>query len=101
MWQDTVIAICQLAFLPSMIPTIISNDKPALSTSLMNAVIVSVITLTFVTLKLWFSVLTGTLTALIWSVLAYQKWSASQNFYFRHPQNNTAEHNKKELHSKN
>jgi hypothetical protein len=74
MWQDTVIALCQLAFLPSMLPTLVGKDKPALPTCIMNAIIVSVITLTFVTLGLWFSVVTGTITAGIWAVLAVQKW---------------------------
>lgn len=72
MWQDTVIAVCQLAFFPSMLPTILGKDKPALSTSILNAVIVSIITYCFYTLKLWFSVATGTLTAAIWIVLAIQ-----------------------------
>ncbi len=78
MWQDTVIAIAQLAFLPSMLPTLIGKDKPALSTSIMNSIIVGVITLTFVTLHLWFSVATGTLTVLIWATLAFQKWLISK-----------------------
>lgn len=75
MWQDTVIAVCQLAFLPSMIPTIAGRDKPAFSTSVLNAIIVGIITLTFVTLDLWFSVITGALTASIWATLAIQKYS--------------------------
>lgn len=74
MWQDTVIAVCQLAFLPSMLPTLLGKDKPAFSTSIMNAVIVMIITVTFVTLHLWFSVATGIITALIWATLALQKW---------------------------
>lgn len=74
MWQDSVIALCQLAFLPSMIPTLVGKDKPALITSIMNALIVSIITLTFVTLDLWFSVFTGSVTVGIWTVLAVQKW---------------------------
>jgi len=73
-WQDIVIATCQLAFLPSMLPTLLSKDKPALFTSVMNAAIVSVITITMSTLYLWFSVVTGTITAIIWAILAIQKW---------------------------
>lgn len=74
MWQDTVIAACQLAFFPSMLPTLIGKDKPALSTSALNALIVTIITACFFTLQLWFSVATGALTAGIWVVLAFQKW---------------------------
>ena len=79
MWQDTVIAIAQLAFLPSMIPTIIGNDKPALSTSIMNAIIVTIIVITFATLELWFSVFTGAITATIWTILAIQKVRIDRN----------------------
>jgi type III secretory pathway component EscU len=74
MWQDTVIALCQLAFLPSMLPTLMGKDKPALTTCILNACIVSVIVICFVTLELWFSVITGMLTASIWATLAVQKW---------------------------
>lgn len=73
MWQDKVIAICQLAFLPSMIPTLLGKDKPAFSTSVMNALIVGVIAVTMATLNLWFSVFTGTLIFIIWIILAIQK----------------------------
>ena len=85
MWQDTVIAICQLAFLPSMIPTIIGKDKPAFLTSFFNAIIVGIITFTFVTLGLWFSVLTGALTASIWAILAIQKYSMDKKITVKKP----------------
>jgi hypothetical protein len=78
MWQDTVIAICQLAFFPSMLPTLLGKDKPALATSVLNACIVTVITFCFFTLQLWFSVVTGSLTACIWAVLAFQKWKLTK-----------------------
>lgn len=58
-WQDIVIALCQLAFLPSILPTIFGNDKPALSTSIMNTIIVATITITMATMQLWFSVVAG------------------------------------------
>ncbi|MCA9334237.1 hypothetical protein KC963_04265 [Candidatus Saccharibacteria bacterium] len=72
MWQDTVIAIGQLAFLPSMIPTLFGKDKPAFSTSVMNAIIVSAIVTAMATLHLWFAVVTGLLIVLVWMILAIQ-----------------------------
>lgn len=74
MWQDVVLAICQLAFVPAMVPTLLGPDKPALSTSVMNAVIVTTIATTMATLGLWFAVSTAALIALIWAVLAVQKF---------------------------
>jgi hypothetical protein len=75
MWQDTVIAVCQLAFLPAMLPTLLGKDKPALTTSIANAVIVSIITFSLATLQLWFATITGAMIAAIWSILAIQKFA--------------------------
>jgi uncharacterized membrane protein len=72
-WQDTVIAVCQLTFVPSMLPTLFGPDKPAATTSALNAVIVSIIVVTQATLGLWLSVTTGTLIVATWSTLAIQK----------------------------
>jgi hypothetical protein len=74
MWQDTVIAICQLAFLPAMLPTILGKNKPALSTSLLNMLIVGTIVFALGTLHLWFSVATGLINASAWAILAIQSW---------------------------
>lgn len=74
MWQDSVLAVAQLTFAPSMIPTLRGPDKPALSTSVLNAVIVTVIATTQGTLGLWRAVATSSLIALIWTVLAVQKF---------------------------
>lgn len=78
MWQDTVIAICQLAFFPSMLPTLLGKDKPALTTSVLNACIVAIITGCFFTMQLWFSFVTGCITACIWAILALQKHTSSK-----------------------
>lgn len=73
MWQDTVIAICNLAFVPAMLPTILGNDKPALSTSVLNALIVSIIAFSLATLQLWLAFTSATVIAFIWAILAVQK----------------------------
>lgn len=73
MWQDTLIAICQIAFLPAMWPTVRGNDKPAFSTSVFNAIIVSIIAFALATLGLWLSFVTAVLIAATWTILASQK----------------------------
>ncbi len=72
-WQDLVISVCQLFFVIAMIPSIRSNDKPALTTSIMNVILVAIITVCLFTLKLWFSSFTAALVGLTWSILAIQK----------------------------
>ena len=79
MWQDTVIAICQLAFLPAMLPSIRGKDKPAFSTSVMNAVIVTIITAMLFSLNLIFSGVTASLIAVCWIILAIQKYKINKS----------------------
>lgn len=72
-WQDVVIAVCQLAFIPAMLPTVFGKDKPALSTSVMNFVIVTIIASCLASLHLWFAAGSAAPIALIWFILAVQK----------------------------
>jgi len=72
-WQDIVIASCQAGFILAFIPTLISHHKPPVSTSVMNAVLVSVIVFCLITLELWFAAITGAGIALVWIILAVQK----------------------------
>jgi hypothetical protein len=74
-WQDFVIASAQLAFLLAMIPTLLGPDKPALLTSLSTAFIVSIVAVTQLTLSLWFTFLVATLHAMLWALLAIQKFT--------------------------
>lgn len=72
-WQDVVISITQLCFIFAMIPSIRSNDKPAVATSVMNVVLVGIIAICLLTLRLWFSALTALAVAITWGILAVQK----------------------------
>ncbi len=77
-WQDIVIAICQLCFLPAMLPTILGKDKPPLVTSALNTIIVLIVVGCFLTLHLWFAAATGFTTGMVWFVLAVQKYKMSR-----------------------
>lgn len=72
MWQDYVISICILVFIVALLPSVRGSDKPALSTSLITASVQLVLTLTYVTMELWYSVATGIVLFLLWSLLAGQ-----------------------------
>lgn len=74
-WQDIVIAVCQLSFLPAMMPTILGKDKPPLLTCVLNTIIVSIVVFCFVTLRLWFAAATGLTTGFVWLTLAIQKYN--------------------------
>lgn len=73
-WQDLLFSSGGLIFTIALIPSILSDDKPALSTSLMTAVILSTFSYAYFTLELWLSVFGGALVAGGWWVLAVQKY---------------------------
>ena len=72
-WQDIVIAIAQVFFVIALIPSIKGTDKPALATSVMNTMLVTIVALTQLTLDLWFSTLTAFAIALGHLILTIQK----------------------------
>lgn len=72
-WQDWVLAGCQLAFVPAMSIVIVSSDKPPRTTSVLNTIIVAIIATCQATLGLWFAACTAILVGLTWAVLAVQK----------------------------
>ena len=71
-WQDIVIAVCQLAFIPAMLPTVFGKEKPAFATSVMNFTIVTIIATCLASLHLWFAAGTAAPIAFIWLILAIQ-----------------------------
>ncbi len=72
-WQDIVISICQICFVIALMPSVLSKDKPAAATSIMNVVLVSIITACLFSLGLWFSGATAAMVGITWVVLAVQK----------------------------
>lgn len=73
-WQDWVLSAGQWVFIAALIPTVISHDKPALTTSLITGTVAVIFALTFATLSLWIAALSTLLTSATWFVLAYQKY---------------------------
>lgn len=72
-WQDTVLAVGSLIFAIALIPSIISKDKPAFWTSAINGVVLIFFVITYASLSLWYAVVTTSLSAFLWLVLAFQK----------------------------
>lgn len=73
MWQDILLMVGGFIFSLALIPSILSKDKPAISTSLMTGVILLVYAFTYFTLNLWLATIAVTLTGVLWLVLAAQK----------------------------
>ncbi len=72
-WQDVVFMVGNLIFLIALLPSIFSDDKPAKWTSLSTAIVLSLYVVTYYSLSLTYASITGTLSALAWWVLYFQK----------------------------
>lgn len=78
-WQDIVFSIGSWIFALALVPSIMSkSDKPALSSSLLTAGLLTCYVPTYASLHLWASALSGSVIALAWWILAYQKWKLNK-----------------------
>lgn len=73
-WQDIVIALCSWLASAALIPSLVSADKPALTSSLFTFAIVATYGVCYVSLGLWIAALSSALLSIVWLTLAYQKW---------------------------
>lgn len=78
-WQDFVFTTGQIIFIISLLPSILSKDKPALTTSVMTAVVLYVFAIVDITLNLFLTAFTVGVTAVGWSILAYQKYQLERS----------------------
>jgi hypothetical protein len=78
LWQDLVLTIGSLIFAFALIPSVLSKDKPALTTSVTTGVVLFIFAFVYVTLSLWFSAVTTAFTGIVWSILAIQKIRANR-----------------------
>lgn len=72
MWQDIVMTIGQFVFAFSLIPTIIGKEKPAWTTCMLSAIVLTIYIPTLYTLGLYISVVATILVAIGWWILFFQ-----------------------------
>lgn len=87
MWQDIVIAIVQFVFSIALIPSIFSDKKPNIFSSVITFVGLIVMIICFFTLGLYNSVIWSSFSALGWLVLLLQEAKKEYKCYFE--SNNT------------
>ena len=73
-WQDIVLSISLLAFNMALIPSIASNQKPRLATSVLTAIFLIPEVIVFANLKLWYSLIMTSTNAIMWAILALQRF---------------------------
>ncbi len=74
-WQDIILTIGSWIFAIVLIPSIRSKtDKPALSSSLLTAILCTTYIFVYLSLRFWTTSVSMSVLALAWWILAYQKW---------------------------
>lgn len=73
MWQDKVIALCQVGAIVALQFIIWSKEKPSLTSSIMNVIFPAIISFCLYSLGLYFAATTASLIALSWGVITVQK----------------------------
>lgn len=72
-WQDLVLALLQVLTIVALVPSVMGNNKPEKSTSLFTAFVLGTMVIVYLTMGLTLVASTATVSALIWSVLYFQK----------------------------
>lgn len=72
-WQDLVLTAGSIAFLIALLPSVLSDDKPARATSLLTGAVLLVFAGVYASLELWFTTVVTTATGLLWLTLFVQK----------------------------
>ena len=73
-WQDLVYGIGNVLFVIALIPSLKSDDKPNIKTSIMNSVVLVSFIIAGISLELYFTALVTTLLTISWAYLGYQKY---------------------------
>ncbi len=73
-WQDIILSIGQYVFVIALLPSVFGKDKPALSSSLITAIILAIFSLVYSTLDLWSSTVASGIVSATWFLLAWQQY---------------------------
>jgi hypothetical protein len=73
-WQDIVLAISFAAFNVALIPSMISDQKPAIGTSLLTTTFLIPGLVVYISLSLWYSAIMTAINISFWATLLIQKY---------------------------
>ena len=71
-WQDIVFSVGNIVLSIGLLPSVLSASKPAMLTSLITGLVLTAFAISFISLKLKFSFVTCSITALLWYILFFQ-----------------------------
>lgn len=72
-WQDLVFGAGSVVFVIALLPSVFSENKPDIRTSITTAMILLVFSVTYLSLSLELSAIVTFFTSVTWMVLAWQK----------------------------
>jgi hypothetical protein len=72
-WQDWTMMVGSFVFALALLPSVLSKEKPAVSSSIITGTTLLVFTVCYATMNLWLSFSTSLLTVIMWYILAIQK----------------------------
>lgn len=72
-WQDYIFVVGQVVFIVALLPSIFSEHKPELLTSVMTGLVLLVYAGTFYSMGLVYGAISTAITAACWLILAYQR----------------------------
>lgn len=72
-WQDFVMTAGAMVFIIALVPMVLGQSKPMVSSSVINALALTGFTVVFVSLGLWYSAITEAIVTLLWVILAAQR----------------------------
>lgn len=82
-WQDLVFGAGSLVFVVALLPSVFSKHKPALSTSVLTALVLYTFAVTYFTLGFYISAAITLTTALVWTILAVQRFAKMMEGLFK------------------
>jgi hypothetical protein len=86
-WQDVVLCVGGIVGAIALFPSILSDDKPATATSVMNGSIAVAITVVDLSLHLLYAAAIAIVITVLWFILATQQWDRHhrRKHRLRHP----------------
>jgi hypothetical protein len=72
-WQDIVFTVGSIMFTIALIPAILEKKYPPRSTCFITGVMLVLYSITDLTLGLWFSTISGIVSAIIWTMMGIKQ----------------------------
>lgn len=72
-WQDVAGSVAQVGFIVSLLPSVLSEQKPAAATSFATALLLATFLVIYASYRLWVTVATTAAATMLWLVLGIQE----------------------------